>query len=108
VPEPDVPPKPLKIVRLKQRFKLPNSNRLLTDIEPLPSKQDEPVQTKPTLEVIPGSSDQEQKSVQRATSVRRILAHWPWAWLALAGVVTIAWSIALCWAAFAYVQWIVD
>jgi hypothetical protein len=31
-----------------------------------------------------------------------------WVWIALAGVVTIAWAIALAWAAFAFVQWIFD
>ena len=88
---------------------MPNSKQLLTDMKPLPSPQDEPVRKKPTFEVILGSLDSEQKSaVQPATSIWQILAHWPWAWLAFAGVVTIAWAIALCWAAFGFVQWIVD
>jgi hypothetical protein len=57
---------------------------------------------------VSGSLDIEQKSpIESATRLRRILALWPWAWLALAGVVTLAWAIALGWAAFAFVGWIV-
>ena len=88
---------------------MPNSERILSTIKPLPLPRDEPVRSKPVLEVISGSLDLKQTlPVQPATQTRRILAHWPWAWLALAGVVTIAWAIALGWAAFGFVQWIVD
>jgi hypothetical protein len=52
-----------------------------------------------------GSLDIEQKSpTEPATRVQRILALWPWAWLAFAGVVTLAWAIGLGWAAFAFVR----
>jgi hypothetical protein len=61
------------------------------------------------LEEVSGSLEIEQKSpIQPTTRPRRILAFWPWAWLALAGFVTIAWAIALGGAAFGFVQWIVD
>jgi hypothetical protein len=67
------------------------------------------VRKKPVFEVISGLLDVEQKSpVQPAISIWRLLAHWPWAWLALAGVVTVAWAIALGWAAFEFIQWFVD
>jgi hypothetical protein len=81
----------------------------LTDIEPLPSPRDEPVWKKPAFEVVTGSLVIEQKSsIEPATRMRRILGLWTWIWLALAGVVTVAWAIALGGAAFAFVQWIVD
>jgi hypothetical protein len=55
-----------------------------------------------------GSLGIEQKSrTKPATRVQRILALWQWAWLAFAGVVTLAWAIALCWAAFAFIRWLV-
>jgi hypothetical protein len=53
--------------------------------------------------------DIEQKSPpEPATQLRRILGFWPRAFLALAGIITIAWAIALCWAAFALVRWLFD
>jgi hypothetical protein len=67
------------------------------------------VRSIPAFEVISGSFDPQQTSlVPTATQMRRISAHWPWAWLALAGVVTVAWAIALGWAAFEFIQWFVD
>jgi hypothetical protein len=88
---------------------VPNSKRILSTIEPLPSPQDEPVRKKPVFEVVTGSLDIEQKSsIEPATRTRRILALWTWVWLAIAGVVTVAWAIALGWGAFALVQWIID
>jgi hypothetical protein len=56
-----------------------------------------------------GLLDIEQKPRTRpATRVQRVLALWPWAWLALAGVVTLAWAVALGWTAFALVLWLVS
>jgi hypothetical protein len=56
-----------------------------------------------------GLLDIEQKSrTKPATRLQRILALWPWAWLAFASAITLAWAIALCWAAFALVRWLVD
>lgn len=52
------------------------------------------------------SLDIEQKS-ERAARLRRILSQWPLAWLAIAGVLTLAWALALCWAALAFVRWLV-
>jgi hypothetical protein len=53
------------------------------------------------------SLDIKQKSPhEAATRLRRVLALWPWAFLALAGALTLAWAIALCWAAFALVRWL--
>jgi hypothetical protein len=52
--------------------------------------------------------DNEQRSpIQPATRVQRIKALWPWAFLAFAGVITLAWAIGLGWAAFAFVRWLV-
>jgi hypothetical protein len=89
-------------------FQVPNSERIYTDIKPSPSPRDKPLWKKPEL-VISGSMDVEQKSpVQPALSTRRISAHLPWAWLALAGVVTVSWAIALGWGAFEFIQWFFD
>ena len=50
----------------------------------------------------------EQKlSHEPATRLQWLRAQWPWAFLALAGAITIAWAIALCWAALALVRWLV-
>jgi hypothetical protein len=88
---------------------MPNPQRILSTIKPLSAPRDEPVRAKLPLEFISGSLDLEPKSlVQPATGVRGILAHWPSAWLALAGVVTVAWASALGWAAFSFVDWIFD
>jgi hypothetical protein len=87
---------------------LPKSERILSTIKPLPSPRDGPVRKKPEFEVISGSLDIERKSpIEPATRTGRILALWPWAWLAFAGAVTVAWAIALGGVAFAFVQWIV-
>jgi hypothetical protein len=87
---------------------LPNSERIPT-IKPFASLRDEPARKKPELEVVSGSLDIEQESpIEPATGMRRIFALWTWAWLAFAGVVTVAWAIALGWAAFAFAQWILD
>jgi hypothetical protein len=52
-----------------------------------------------------GDTDDEQKSpTEPATGLRRAL--WPWAWLAVTGVVALAWAIALCWAAVELVRWL--
>jgi hypothetical protein len=60
-------------------------------------------------DAVSGLLDIEQKSPpEPATRLRRILALWPWAFFALAGVVTLAWAIALGWAAFALIRWLVD
>ena len=89
-------------------FKLPNLERALATIKPLPSPQEEPVRNKTLPVVVSASLDIEQKSPpEPATGLRRILALWPWAWLAFAGAATLAWAIALGWAAFALVRWIV-
>ena len=57
---------------------------------------------------VPGSMDIEQKlPTEPATGLRRLGALWPWAWFALTGVAATGWLIALCWAGFAFVRWIV-
>jgi hypothetical protein len=51
----------------------------------------------------------EQKSpTQPATRVQRIGALWPWAFFFVIGNMTIAWAIALGWAVFAFIRWLVD
>jgi hypothetical protein len=53
--------------------------------------------------------DIEQKSpTQPATRVQRIRALWPWAFFFVIGNMTIAWAIALGWAVFAFIRWLVD
>ena len=89
-------------------LKLPNLERALATIKPLPSPQEEPVRNKTLPVVVSASLDIEQKSpLEPATGLGRILVLWPWAWLAFAGAATLAWAIALGWAAFALVRWIV-
>jgi hypothetical protein len=44
---------------------------------------------------------------QPVTRIQRIEALWPWAFLFVAGNITLAWAIFLCWAAFVFVEWIV-
>jgi hypothetical protein len=38
----------------------------------------------------------------------RRLRKWPWVWLALTGVATVGWLIAMGWAAVAIVRWLLD
>jgi hypothetical protein len=42
------------------------------------------------------------------TGWRRLRAQWPWVWLALTGVATVGWLIAMGWAAVAIVRWLLD
>jgi hypothetical protein len=80
---------------------MPNSKRI--SIKPLPTPQDDLV--KPECEVVSGSVDVEQKSpTAPATGLRR--ARWPWAWLAVTGVVTLGWLIGIGWAAVEFVRWL--
>jgi hypothetical protein len=52
--------------------------------------------------------DIEQKPpTEPTTGLRRIRALWPWAWLALAGVLTLAWTLGLGWGAVAFFRWLV-
>src|ERR1700731_828840 len=39
-----------------------------------------------------------------ATAFRRPRAIWPWAWLALTGVATVGWFVAIGWTAFTLVR----
>jgi hypothetical protein len=74
----------------------------------LSSRRDELERNKAVPVVVSGSSDVEQKSPTKPTTgLRRILALWPWAFFAFAGVITLAWVIALCWAVVTLVRWIV-
>jgi hypothetical protein len=41
-----------------------------------------------------------------ATGLRRPRAIWPWAWLALEGVATVGWLIALGWATVVFARWL--
>ena len=38
--------------------------------------------------------------------VRRSKPLWPWAWLALEGVATVGWLIAIAWATVAFARWL--
>ena len=42
------------------------------------------------------------------TGLRRAKAVWPWAWLALEGVATVGWLIAIGWATVAFARWLFD
>ena len=85
---------------------MPNSKPILSTIKPLPSPQDEPVRKKP-FEDVSGSLDVEKKlPTAPAPGLRR--ARWPWAWLALTGVVTLGWLIGIGWAAVKLVRWLAD
>jgi hypothetical protein len=86
---------------------LPNPERASATIKPLPSPQEEPVRNKALPVDVSASLDIEQKSPpEAATGLRRILALWPWALLAFAGAATLAWAIALGWAALTFVRWL--
>jgi hypothetical protein len=63
---------------------MPRSQRLSSAIPPIAFERPEP-----------------------ATGLRRIRSLWPWAYLALAGVITLGWAIWLGWAAVALVQWLI-
>ena len=83
-----------------------NSKGILSTIKPLPSPQeDEPV--KPECKVVSGSLDVEQKSPTAPTTGPR-QARWPWAWLAVTGVVTLGWLIGIGWVAVKLVRWLID
>jgi hypothetical protein len=41
-----------------------------------------------------------------ATSLRKEGAIWPWVWLALVGVSTVGWLLALGWGALTFVRWL--
>jgi hypothetical protein len=58
---------------------------------------------------VSGSLDIEQQSpTEPATGLRRNLAVWPSAWLAVAAVATLGWFIGLGWAAVAFARWLAD
>jgi hypothetical protein len=88
-------------------LELRGPERTLLAVE-VSSRRDELERNKAVPVVVSGSLDIEQKSPpEPATRLRRILALWPWAFFALAGVATLAWAIALGWAAYALVRWLV-
>lgn len=73
----------------------------------MPSPQRTPDRNKGTLDDVSGSLDIEQKPpIEPATGLRRISALWPWAFLAVAGVLTLAWVMGLGWIAVALVRWL--
>jgi hypothetical protein len=89
---------------------LPDSERILPTVKLLPLPREEPVRNKAAPVLVSGSSNIEQNHrLIPQTRVQRFKALWPWVWLVLAGVLllTLAWAIALCWAAFAFVRWLV-
>jgi hypothetical protein len=43
-----------------------------------------------------------------STNARRRAPFWPWMWLALTGVATVGWLVAIAWAATALSQWFLD
>ena len=51
--------------------------------------------------------DEQTSPIKPATSLRRLLALWPWVWLAMMGVATLGWMIGLGWVAVALVRWLV-
>jgi hypothetical protein len=87
------------------------TERSLAKAEPQPSRRDEPAQIMAALPLGSYSSDIGQKSpAERATGPQRKLWPWlwPWAWLAVTGIATLGWLIAICWAAVELVQWLAN
>jgi hypothetical protein len=85
-------------------FKLPNSKRTLSATK----RREDSARPEALPADVSGSLDIEQKSpTQPASRVQRIRALWPWAFLIVAGSITLAWAIGLGWGAFALVRWIV-
>jgi hypothetical protein len=81
---------------------LRNPEQTLSTIKHWPSPRN-----KAAHEIVSGSWDIEQKTPsQPAIDSQPIRALWPWAFLALAGILTFAWAITLCWAAVALAQWL--
>ena len=81
---------------------MPQFKRPLADIMSLPLPRAESVLVKkPGFQEISGS-------LEPATPRWRILSRWPGGWLAFTAVATFLMAIALCWAVFAFVQWMVD
>jgi hypothetical protein len=92
-----------KVADLERR----TSERTQLAAESIPSRRDEPVQNKPVFLVLSGSLDVGQKSpAEPATRPWRAL--WPWAWLAVTGLVTLGWLIGIGWAAVELFQWLAD
>jgi hypothetical protein len=68
---------------------------------------EESVRNKGMPDGVSGSVDTEQKSpTEPGNGLRRTLWLWPWAWLAVTGVVTLGWLIGICWAGFELVRWL--
>jgi hypothetical protein len=88
------------------------SERGLSQANAKPSRRDEPAQNKAAFAVVLASPNIELGSpnlghkspVEPATGHRRRV--WPWAWLAVTGVVTLGWLIGIGWAAVELVEWL--
>jgi hypothetical protein len=88
-------------------FELRSPKPNLADDPSLSSGREQPVRNKGMPDGVSGSMDIEKKSpTEPTTGLRRAL--WPWAWLAVTGVVTLGWLIGICWAGFELVRWLAD
>jgi hypothetical protein len=74
-----------------------------SEAESIALRRDELPMNQAASVVISGSSDPGHKSpAEPAGGFRRAL--WPWAWLAVTGVITIGWLIGMGWAAVELVK----
>ena len=70
------------------------------------SSRKHPVRNRTILAASRSLAIEQKLSHEPATRLQWLRALWPWAFLALAGAITIAWAIALCWAALALFRWL--
>jgi hypothetical protein len=72
------------------------------------SAQEELARNKAMLDDVSNSLDIEHESpTRRLSGLQRLIALWPWAWLALVVVASVGWAIGLGWAAVALVGWLI-
>jgi hypothetical protein len=82
--------------------------------EPLDAPSLLPPQEQPAgNKAVPGdvlglTNIERKKPIEPRPGLRRRRAMWPWAWLALTGVATVGWLIAMGWTAVTLVRWLLD
>jgi hypothetical protein len=97
----------LFVLQSKGHFELRSPKPNPIDDQSLRSRREEPVRNKGMSDCVSGSVNNEQKPpLESAISLRRVGRLWPWAWLAVTGVVTLGWLIAICWAGVELARWL--